>query len=149
MDSKSIYTLNLKLKRHNLKFDLDEQSQTLVLGRAKDNVFKLAFGLGLIIVGVAAIVVVILILDLDGRLRYTGLIGLPAIVAGGIEIKNYFKKKIDNKYRKIITPEKFCIERRKGGPLEIESANISRVLYAINKAEDGLTAHGYLLPLTQ
>ncbi len=147
MDSKSIFTLNLKLKRHNLKFDLDEQTQTLVLGRAKDSVFKLAFGLALILIGITAIVVLVVILDLEGKLRYTGLIGLPAIVAGGIEIKNYFKKKIDNKYRKIITPDKLCMEQKKGGTQEIDRTNIANVLYKINKSEDALTAHGYLFLL--
>ena len=91
MDKKTVYTLSLKLKRHNLLFEFNENNKTLAIGKTKN--LKIQYILGALI-----IVAGLLIAILTEMKIFVVLAGF-----GVIMIHNAYRLSKNSKYQKIFS----------------------------------------------
>ena len=136
MNTKKFYTLNLKLKRHGLQFQYDENTKTFEIGKFRNAMFwgALVYGLMLFVTLFAIALTVV---------QFTGLIGfvfswktyiflMIGAIAINIYLFNYSSTFRENTEKKFFTESALFI-KQKEGELKIPTERIDQVFFAIKE----------------
>ena len=142
MDKKDLYTLNLKLKRHKLKFDYDPEKDSIELAGVKADVKTPIIALLMILLGIAILLVMIFVIKMRIRI-VSGLIAGTPIAAGVVMFGNLIRRRKDNKNRKIITREHIYLSNKKS-EITIPTSDIARIAYRVDGSGDSHVSNGHL-----
>jgi len=142
MDSKDLYTLNLKLKRHKLKFDYDSNTDSIELSGVKADLKTPLLAASMILLGVALFIILIFFLNMRIRVG-TGLLAGTPIGVGAIMFGNLYRRRQDNKNKKVITRDHIYLSNRKE-QIEIPTDKIARIHFSVNKGGESQICNGHL-----
>ena len=141
MDKKTLYTLDLKFKRHNLIFEYDAKSETLTVGKTKKIITKY-------IIGSIIILLCFFFAGIINRMEIPmnqlfKIIVLLLSGTGFAMIGKAYKLSKNSKYKKAFSPNSIELIS-KNESKKYDSENINDLIFEINSSEENSNGKLYL-----